>query len=132
MSSRESRSDSQHKAFAAANAALDKQAQDVLVLDLRTLSTMADFFVLATAASRPQLLAITEHIERTFKRAGERAGHIEGRVTRESARQAASGEPLSWVLMDCGDVVVHVFDPPARGFYQLERLWGDAPRVSVS
>ena len=118
--------------MAAAKAALDKHAEDVLVMDLRELSTMADFFVVATAASRPQLLAITEQIEQTLKRLRERAGHIEGKLTRDSAREATSGEPLFWVLVDCGDVVVHLFNPPARAFYQLERLWADAPRIPVT
>ena len=78
------------KAMAAAKAALDKHAEDVLVIDLREVSTMADFFVVATAASRPQLLAITEQIEQALKRFRQRPGHIEGKLTRESARAAPS------------------------------------------
>lgn len=103
-----------------------------MVLDLRNLSTLTDFFVVATAASRPQLLAVTEHIEQLLKRRKERAGHIEGRLTRGSTREIESPESLSWVLLDCGDVVVHVFNPPARAFYQLERLWADAPRLAIN
>jgi ribosome-associated protein len=118
--------------MAAAKAALDKHAEDVLVMDLREVSTMADFFVVATAASRPQLLAITEQIEQALKRFRQRPGHIEGKLTRESARAAAYGEPVSWVLVDCGDVVAHLFNPAARAFYQLERLWADAPRIPVA
>ena len=122
--------ESQQKAIRAATAALNKHAEGVVVMDLRQLSSVADFFVVATAASRPQMRAITEAIEDTFKRSGERVGHVEG-VNNPRAAKAKLGDGLSWVLMDCGDVIVHLFDPPARTFYQLERLWGDAPRIPV-
>ena len=120
--------ESQQKAIRAATAAVNKHAESVVVMDLRELSSVADFFVVATAASHPQMRAITEAIEESFKRIGTRVGHVEG-VSESRAAKAKSGELLSWVLMDCGSVVVHLFDPPARTFYQLERLWGDAPRI---
>lgn len=113
-----------------AKAALDKQAEDVVVMDLRRVSSVTDFFVIATATSRRQVLAITEHMEAELHRRGERVWHVEGLgSSRASDRETEDG--LSWVLMDCGDFVVHLFVPPARQFYQLERLWGDAPRLCL-
>ncbi|MBI4354600.1 MAG: ribosome silencing factor [Candidatus Omnitrophica bacterium] len=110
----------------AANAALNKQAEDVTILDVRALSTVTDFFIIASAATTRQIAAIAEEIDRELTRRGGDVLHVEGLKERVAA---ASG--LSWVLIDCGDLVVHVFNPPAREFYQLERLWADAPRLAV-
>lgn len=99
-------------------------------MDLRRLSSISDFFVIATATSRPQLAAIAEHIEAVLRRVGRRVSHIEGLAPSRSAKASANG--FSWVLMDCGSLIVHLFDPPARQFYQLERLWGDAPRIPLA
>ena len=123
-------SNAEHTALLAARAALDKQAEEVLVMDLRQVSSVSDFFVIATATSRPQLAAITEHIEAALRRVGHRVSHIEGLPPSRFAKSSANG--FSWVLMDCGSLVVHLFDPPARQFYQLERLWGDAPRIPLA
>jgi len=111
------------------------------VVDLRRLSSVTDFFVIATATSKPQVLAITEQIEDEFIQRGEQVWHIEGLSAPRNTGQAgispkAAGpridDGLSWVLMDCGDLVIHLFNPPARDFYQLERLWGDAPRIPLN
>jgi len=110
-------------------------------MDLRRLSSVSDFFVIATAASRPQVAAIAEHIEVVLRRVGQRVSHIEGLSPSKSAKTSVlsahsargqAGNGFSWVLMDCGSLVVHLFDPPARQFYQLERLWGDAPRIPLA
>jgi len=102
-------------------AALDKQAEDPVVLDLRGLSDVTDFFLICHGNSDRQVLAIVDSIEerlrREFKR---RPSHVEGR---------RSG---NWVLMDYVDFVVHVFLEDRRQFYRLERLWGDAPSVDLS
>ena len=95
---------------------------------------MADFFVIASAQSRPQVAAIVDHVETILRRAGSRRWHVEGQdaIHARGARRRPSpsgADGFSWVLLDCGDLVVHLFDPHAREFYQLERLWGDAPRV---
>jgi len=94
--------------------ALAKKAQDVVLLDLRKLTSMADFFVICSAESDTQVRAIADNIRDGAERAGERVWHDEGQ-----------GES-TWVLLDFVDVVVHVFHKETRSFYNLEKLWGDA------
>jgi len=103
----------------AAELALDRKGQEVLVLDLRGISTATDYFVIAGGTSDVQVRAIAEHIVDELKRDGVRPEHLEG---------LRGGR---WVLLDYVDFVVHVFHSQARDFYQLERLWGDAPRWEV-
>ena len=103
----------------AAKAALDKNAENLLVLDLQGLSTVADFFLVCSARSSTQADTIVDAVRAALKAAGSRPRHQEG--------NAASG----WVLLDYVDVVVHVFLEETRQFYALERLWGDAPLLSV-
>lgn len=100
----------------AAELALDLKAHDVLVLDLRGISTATDYFVIAGGTSDVQVKAIADHIVDELKKEGVRPEHVEG---------LRGGR---WVLLDYVDFVVHVFHPQARQFYQLENLWGDAPR----
>jgi ribosome-associated protein len=103
----------------AARAALDKNAEDVTILDLRGLSTVADFFLITSARSTTQADTIVETVRMALKSAGTRPRHLEG--------SAESG----WLLLDYVDVIVHVFVGATRHFYSLERLWGDAPLLSV-
>ena len=101
----------------AAQLALSKKATDVLILHVGEISTMTDFFVIATAGSEPQVRAIAHEIEDKIRETcGDKPWHVEG---------LAAG---TWVLMDYVDFVVHIFQPEAREFYMLERLWGDARR----
>ena len=72
--------------------------------------------------------AIIESVETDLKRLGQRVRHVEGR----EALRPDSSDGFSWVVMDCGVFVVHLLSPPARQFYQLERLWGDAPRIPIT
>jgi len=88
----------------------------VTVLDLRGISSATDYFVIASGNSDVQVKAIAEHVMSELKKEGSRAEHVEG---------LRGGR---WVLLDFIDFVVHVFHPQARTFYQLENLWGDAPR----
>lgn len=115
-------------ALLAAQAALDKHAEDVVVMDLRSLSTVTDFFVICTAASGRQLIALKEHLEASLDQQGSPVWHTEG-----AALPVGPASPFSqesqWVLMDCGEIVIHLFDQHARAFYRLEELWADAPRV---
>ena len=100
--------------------ALERKAQDVVILDLRGISSATDYFAMASGTSDIQVKSIAEHIIEEMKKEGVRPGHVEGL---EGGR---------WVLMDYVNFVVHVFHPQARDFYQLEALWGDAPRFEMS
>ena len=101
------------------DAACDKKAEDVLVLDLRGLCHFTDYFVICHGSSSRQALAIADAIEeRMLTEAKRKPKHVEGRRVGD------------WILIDFIDVVVHVFVDEKREFYGLERLWGDAPRVA--
>jgi ribosome-associated protein len=104
----------------AARAALAKKAEDVVVLDLRPAASFTDYFLLASGASQRQILAIADAVLEKLRAEGLRPGHVEGYPRQE------------WILMDYGDLVVHVFTPRARAFYDLERLWGGAARRSFA
>ena len=97
-----------------AEAALDKKATDVLILDLRKLTILCDYFVIGTARNSLHAKAIAEGIEEKLRGADRRPGHVEGLYG------------AGWVLMDYCDVIVHVFLEDERDFYSLERLWTDA------
>ena len=90
---------------------------DIVLLDMDGVSLLADYFVLCNAESRPQFRAIREEVEKQAKAAGGRRLHVEG--------EAESG----WVLLDYGAVVVHIFDPELRAYYNLEQLWKEARLV---
>lgn len=100
----------------AAQLAIEQKAHDVVILDLRGISTATDFFVIAGGTSDVQVKAIADHVVDELKKDKVRPEHVEG---------LRGGR---WVLVDYVDFVVHVFHPQARSFYQLESLWGDAPR----
>ncbi|MEO8027431.1 MAG: ribosome silencing factor [Bryobacteraceae bacterium] len=95
-------------------AAEAKQAKDIKVLDLRDLNTFADYFVICSGGNVRQIQAISDEIEVQMKKSGDYPISIEGYNNAE------------WVLLDFGDMVVHVFTEKARGYYDLERLWRDA------
>ena len=104
----------------ALNAAVEKKALDLTVMDLRGIASFTDFFVIATGTNRRQVQAISDEVVEQLKRGGTRAARVEGFQTAE------------WILIDYGDIVVHVFDEKARRFYDLERLWREARRIDVS
>jgi len=114
----------------AAQAALEKQGEAVLVLDVRAVSTVTDFFVICTAGSSRQVEALKDHVETTLLQRGCPVGHIEGAIAPRQ-RSRPSPDELLWALMDYGDLVVHLFDQRARAFYRLEDLWADAPRIPI-
>ena len=104
-------------AKAMAQIADDNHAGEVVILDLRGLSSITDFFVIGTGTSDRQMRSIADQIEEYGKRIGE-------------SRYGLSGyEAATWILADYVDVVIHLFDPEKRHYYELELLWGDAPRV---
>jgi ribosome-associated protein len=107
-------------ALTAAKSAAENRGRDIVVLDMRELTAMFDYFVLVTGASRRQLHAISEQISTVLKgEFGERRLSLEG--YRDSR----------WILLDYGSIVVHLFDQPMREFYALEQLWSDARRVEL-
>jgi ribosome-associated protein len=103
----------------AAELASDRKGVDLLVLDLRGISDATDYFLLVSGTSDMHVRSIAEHVLEALRNEGVRPSHIEG---------LRSGR---WVLIDYIDFVVHVFHPSARDFYQLERLWGDAPAQAL-
>ncbi len=105
------------RACICARTARDNKARDILVLDMRKITPLYDFFVISTGASRRQIHAIAEESDAALRSEGDTRMGIEGY------------EASKWVVQDYGDVLVHVFDPPTREYYKLEELWADAPRV---
>lgn len=106
------------RALVAARTAEDNRGRDLVILDVRELTTMFDYFVLATGTSRRQLHAMSEEIDRVLeKELGDRRIGIEGY------------EESRWILLDYGDLVVHLFDEETRRYYAIEDLWGQAKRV---
>lgn len=99
------------------DAIAERLGSDIVMLDMQDVSLLADYFVLCSAASPPQFKAIVDEVEKSVKEAGGRHRHAEG-------------EPESgWVLLDFGSVVVHVFGPEVRAYYDLEGLWKQARLV---
>jgi ribosome-associated protein len=97
-----------------------KKGFDVLIMDLRNLASFADYFVICSADSDVQVKAIAEQIDKSFTEEGIKCWHKEGL------------NALTWVLLDYVDVVVHIFRKDAREFYNLEKLWGDAPTQKLT
>jgi ribosome-associated protein len=98
----------------------DKKAEDVIILDLRGLSSFTDYFVICSATSEPHLKALSSGIRDSL--------HKEYGLS----PLASDGSPASqWIVIDYSDVLVHIFHTDKRGFYALENLWSDAPRVTL-
>jgi len=104
---------------AALEAALEKKAENLVVLDLRAAASFTEYFILMTGLNSRQTAALAEVIERDLKTRNLRPIGLEG---------ASRGE---WILMDYGWFIVHIFSPAARDYYSLEKLWSDAPRLTV-
>ncbi len=153
--------ESQQKALTAANAAVNKHAEDLVILDVRNISGVTDYFLICTATNSRQMGAVRDEIDDELRRSGQRVWHVEGTWSsragsRKAAKRQASwqwapsgaraadpngmepsdealpDEGFAWMLMDFGDLVVHILNPAARRFYQLEHLWGDAPHVPIA
>jgi ribosome-associated protein len=106
------------RAFLAARTAEDNRGRDIAILDLRELTTIFDYFVIATGTSRRQLHAMSEEIDHALEDGmGDRRLGIEGY------------DESRWILLDYGDLVIHLFDAETRAYYGLEGLWGQAKRV---
>ncbi|SDZ24454.1 ribosome silencing factor [Thermoactinomyces sp. DSM 45892] len=109
-----------HLAQLAATVAEDKKAHSVTILDIRGLSVFADYFVVCHGNSQTQVQAIVTGIKEKMNEEGIPIRGVEG------------FQDARWVLVDLGDVVVHVFHRDERDFYDLERLWGDAPKIDLA
>jgi ribosome-associated protein len=105
-------------AVAAAQAAAAKQASDIVILDVRDLIVITDYFVIASGSSERQVRTLVEEIEKA----------VRARLDVKPVRREGE-DGWQWVLLDYVDVVVHVFNEEQREYYDLERLWRDAPRV---
>jgi ribosome-associated protein len=103
----------------ALQAASEKKALEVVILDLREIATFTDYFLICSGANERQAQAISDEVVERLKKSGSPAARVEGYRTAE------------WILMDYGDFVVHVFGDKARKFYDLERLWRDGKRLAV-
>ena len=109
--------DAFEKANVIVDAAVDRKAEDVVALDVREVASFADAFVLATGTSDRHVRSVADAIESALKQRGEQPTGTEGY------------DEGVWVLIDCGDVVVHVFQHEVRQHYDLERLWSDAAEL---
>lgn len=98
----------------------DKKAVDVKVIGIEKVSSLADYFIIASGANRNQVQAMADHVEEVLGRAGQPAKQVEGYQT------------ANWILMDYGDIVIHIFDQENRLFYDLERIWRDGQSLEVS
>lgn len=111
--------DSRARVLQGVNAALEKKARGLVILSVKEISAFADYFIICSGTSDRQVRAIAAAIQENLKTAGILPLGVEG----EAAGQ--------WVLMDYDDVVIHIFLDPVRAFYDLERLWSEAPRMDV-
>ncbi len=103
-----------------AEIAKDKKAEDIVLLDMRNLTTFCDYFVVISGNNSRHIKAISDEIEERLEDEDIGLWHSEG------------AEESKWILMDYGDCLVHLFEPEARRFYDLEGLWGDAPQEKLS
>ncbi len=105
-------------AVAAAGLAHDDNCREIVVLDLRGISPVTDYFVIATGSSDRQMRSVAEDVKRHGATVGQKVWHVAGR------------EAADWIVMDFVDVVVHLFDEEHRRYYDLELIWGEAPSVN--
>lgn len=98
----------------------DKKAEDIKVIDISGVSVLADYFIIASGSNRSQIQALTDYVEEQLGRSGLPVKQIEGYDT------------ANWILMDFGDLIVHIFDRENRLFYDLERIWRDGKAIELS
>ena len=98
----------------------ERKAKDIQVIDIRGLSVMTDYFLVASASNINHVYALSEHIEDELRKRGCHYSHLEG---------YNSG---NWILMDYGDFVIHIFDEESRSFYDIERLWRDGKQLDFA
>lgn len=96
-----------------------KKAIDIIGIETKELTVMSDYFIIATGTSNTHVRALADEVDDEMKKLGVEVDHIEGRAT-------------GWILLDYNDVLVHVFQPESRQYYNIERLWNDAARIDLS
>lgn len=111
--------ESKKMAMLACEALEDKKAIDIKVIDIEKISTLADYFIIASGANRNQVQAMADNVDEYLGKAGYQAKQTEGYST------------ANWILQDYGDIVIHIFDEENRLFYDLERIWRDGKTVSM-
>lgn len=97
----------------------NKKAMDLELIETKELTIVSDYFIIASGTSNTHVRALADEVEEEMKKLGVEPDHIEGRAT-------------GWILLDYGCVLVHVFDPQSREYYNLDRLWGDAAKIDIS
>ncbi|MCD8039629.1 MAG: ribosome silencing factor [Lachnospiraceae bacterium] len=102
------------------DALTDKKAEDIQIIDISEISTIADYFVIASGTNRSQIQALSNNVEERLAAQNIFPKNIEGYQT------------ANWILMDYRDILIHIFDKESRGFYDLERMWGDGKSVLIS
>ena len=110
---------SKKMAAMAVDALNDKKAEDVRVLDISEISTLADYFIIAGGTNRNQVQALADNVQEQLGRAGHMTKNVEGY------------DSANWILLDFGDIIVHVFDNENRLFYDLERIWRDGKVIDT-
>ncbi len=98
----------------------EKKGEKIVILDLKKVTTLADYFIICTGSVEPHIKAIRDNVVDKLAEDGLKCWHIEGK------------EAASWVLVDYIDVVLHIFSPQAREYYKLEKLWSDAERTEIN
>ncbi len=111
---------SKEMALLAKEALEDKKAEDLKILDISEVSPIADLFLIAGGSNRSQIQALCDNVLEKLGKAGFAERHVEGYDT------------ANWILMDYGDIIVHIFDKENRGLYDLERIWRDGKEVSLA
>lgn len=97
----------------------DKKAENIQLIDIREVSTVADYFVITNGANKNQVQALSDHVEEKLAAGGIHPRNIEGY------------HAANWILLDYSDILIHIFDKESRGFYDLERLWRDGKAVDI-
>ncbi|MBU9735236.1 ribosome silencing factor [Diplocloster agilis] len=98
----------------------EKKAEDIRIIDISQVSVLADYFIIANGTNRNQIQALVDNVDKVLHQAGYDMKHQEGYNT------------ANWVLLDYGDIIIHIFDPENRLFYDLERIWRDGRTIEVT
>ncbi len=109
--------DAKQMALIAVDALEEKKANDISIIDIEKISTLADYFIIASGTNRNQVQAMSDEVDEKLAKAGFEPKHIEGY------------NGANWILLDYGDIVIHLFDEENRLFYDLERIWRDGVKV---